>query len=68
MLTHFITLAALAFGISVGLPAKDTTCDLPQALKEEIQGYKPVVNQIIDAIVNGEFKGDTYKRFVIKGV
>ena len=31
------------------------------ALLQEIRGYKPIVNKIIDSVMNGEFKGSAYK-------
>lgn len=38
-------------------------CNLPQGLITEIQGYQPVVNIIVNAIVNGPYKGDTFKTY-----
>uniref|UniRef100_A0A182M9U7 Carboxypeptidase Q n=1 Tax=Anopheles culicifacies TaxID=139723 RepID=A0A182M9U7_9DIPT len=38
----------------------DGSCDLPEALLKEIQGYQPIVNKIADKIVNGEYAGRTW--------
>ncbi|KAK7066433.1 hypothetical protein SK128_013770 [Halocaridina rubra] len=35
-------------------------CSLSQDLKDEIQSYQNVVNQIISYVTNGEYKGQTY--------
>lgn len=37
-----------------------TGCSLPDNLVKEIAGYQPIVNKIIDQIVNGKFKGKTW--------
>lgn len=63
-----LTVLTLLIGVSLGFPTKDSTCELSKELKEEIQGYKPVVNKIIDSIVNGEFKGDTHKRYIFSNI
>lgn len=39
---------------------KDINCDLSRELIEEIRGYQGVVNQIVDEITEGKFKGKTY--------
>ncbi|KAL5277512.1 hypothetical protein ACFFRR_002623 [Megaselia abdita] len=55
----FIVLALAAVSVS-SLPAQDT-CNLSEDLKKEIQGYQPIVNQIVESILNGQFKGDTHR-------
>ncbi|XP_049536295.1 carboxypeptidase Q-like [Anopheles darlingi] len=35
-------------------------CQLPDALVAEIRGYQPIVNKIVDKIVNGKFAGQTW--------
>lgn len=52
----------LALFIGILVEASTDNCQLSKDLKDEIQSYKPVVNRIIESIVNGEFKGDTYRR------
>lgn len=57
---RWICLAAILSSISA-LPTKDT-CNISENLRKEIQGYQPIVNQIVDSILNGQFKGDTHRR------
>uniref|UniRef100_A0A182NQN4 Carboxypeptidase Q n=1 Tax=Anopheles dirus TaxID=7168 RepID=A0A182NQN4_9DIPT len=38
----------------------DGSCDLPDSLLKEIHGYQPIVNKIVNKIVNGEFAGRTW--------
>jgi carboxypeptidase Q len=37
------------------------SCSLSESMTEEIRAYKPVVKEIIEAVMSGEFKGTTYK-------
>lgn len=37
-------------------------CDLPLKLKDEIKGYQPTVNRIVEEIVSGQFSGKTWDR------
>jgi carboxypeptidase Q len=37
-------------------------CNLPDSLVKEIAGYQPIVNKIIEQIVNGKFKGKTWEQ------
>jgi hypothetical protein len=39
---------------------EDINCDLSSELIEEIRGYQGVVNQIVEEITEGRFKGKTY--------
>lgn len=34
--------------------------NLSQNLIDEIQSHQPIVNQIVDAVVNGKYSGDTW--------
>lgn len=36
------------------------SCDLSEELIEEIKGYQGIVNQIVNEITEGQFKGKTY--------
>lgn len=38
----------------------ETVCKLPDSLVKEIAGYQGTVNKIIDAVLNGQFKGKTW--------
>ena len=38
------------------------TCNLPKSLIEEIRGYQPIVDRIIDYSINGGFAGQTWER------
>ncbi|XP_019757901.1 carboxypeptidase Q [Dendroctonus ponderosae] len=40
---------------------KEDECNLPEALKQEIRSYETVANTIINSLVNGKYKGGTYK-------
>lgn len=42
------------------IEASDDICNLPDALIKEIAGYQKVVDNIVDAILNGKFKGKTW--------
>lgn len=37
-------------------------CNLPDKLKEEIASYAPLVNKISNSILNGKFKGSSYRK------
>lgn len=37
-------------------------CQLPVNLRQEIAAYRPIVNQIVKAIVDGPYAGDTWLR------
>lgn len=41
-------------------PPLDICQDLPQSLKDEIRSYQSTANKIIEAAINGSFKGRTY--------
>ena len=43
----------------------DGTCNLPDALVKEIEGYQPIVNKIVKKAVDGDFAGKTWERLVI---
>lgn len=38
----------------------DDSCDLPQALVEEIRAYGPIVDKIVNSVTEGVHKGKTY--------
>lgn len=38
----------------------ETVCNLPESLVKEIANYQPVVNRIVDEVLNGQFKGKTW--------
>ncbi|KAJ8947303.1 hypothetical protein NQ318_004555 [Aromia moschata] len=44
---------------------KSDDCNLSDDLIAEIQSYQSVVNQIINATINGQFKGETYNELAI---
>ncbi|KFB43754.1 AGAP001264-PA-like protein [Anopheles sinensis] len=66
----FLSIAATLINLSVAGVAdnrvdsyssqNDGSCTLPDALLQEIRGYQPIVNKIVDKIVNGEFSGRTW--------
>lgn len=39
-------------------------CDLSNALVSEIRSYQPIVDKIVQEIVNGEYAGNTWDRCV----
>lgn len=40
---------------------KPVECRIDEEIKREILGYKPVVDQIVEAVTKGEFKGKMYE-------
>ncbi|KAF7278802.1 hypothetical protein GWI33_007953 [Rhynchophorus ferrugineus] len=67
-LTKFIAILALPLLVNckyIGSYKKDSvkydTCDLSQSLLNEIHSYEETANTIINTIVNGKYKGGTYK-------
>lgn len=57
----FIILLHNAFGSIIQNVKGENKCELSADLVAEIQAYQPVVNQIVEAAVNGKFSGNTWK-------
>lgn len=43
----------------IGFVAADT-CDLPETLVDEIHGYQGVIDEIIEAVVDGKYSNRLY--------
>ncbi|XP_058118412.1 carboxypeptidase Q-like [Anopheles ziemanni] len=56
----FVVIVAIAVSLSP-VSAVDEKCDLPRNLRREIKQYQPVVDQIFERIVSGEFAGKTWE-------
>lgn len=57
-----LTFQDVVYDSNDGKLLKAEVCDLPQELLDEIASYQPIVDQITNAILNGELKGTTYSR------
>lgn len=54
-----ITLLVLVFRNTE--QTNDQKCSLSHELRHEIKSYKPIVDKIVAAAVNGPFSGNTYR-------
>jgi carboxypeptidase Q len=40
----------------------DGNCNVPDGLRAEIRSYQATVDRIVEAVLNGQFKGKTWQR------
>uniref|UniRef100_A0A8D8NHX2 Carboxypeptidase Q n=2 Tax=Culex pipiens TaxID=7175 RepID=A0A8D8NHX2_CULPI len=62
LLLGLALIGGLLLGTNAGvLDNRIDQCNLPDALVQEIRGYQPIVNKIVQRIVGGEFAGKTWE-------
>uniref|UniRef100_A0A1L8E2C3 Carboxypeptidase Q n=2 Tax=Nyssomyia neivai TaxID=330878 RepID=A0A1L8E2C3_9DIPT len=57
----FLLLLVIASGSVIDNRVDEEWCSLPPELRKEIHSYGPIVEKIIRKIVDGEFKGETWR-------
>lgn len=60
MLRQLVKVFIVSITILSCIGVEDLNCNLSSELIEEIKGYQDVVNQIVEEITEGRFKGKTY--------
>lgn len=50
----------IAFVSFLAVQANGQTCQLDPKLKTEIHSYQPIVDQIVEAVINGPYNGQLY--------
>ncbi|KAL1402905.1 hypothetical protein pipiens_001810 [Culex pipiens pipiens] len=62
VLLLLVLIVSILLGTDAGvLDNRIDQCNLPDALVQEIRGYQPIVNKIVQRIVGGEFAGKTWE-------